>query len=251
MSKKTQNPRLANGGSGNLDNSGGTIETLYSRLIREYQARDYSVGLTSGESGGEDEAKERTSQRFLLLRVMLADKEISKAELKVGTYLLMIKYNDHTGLCNPGNDAIAEATALDLRTVARAKLALKLAMYLIYESTKGGYKSDTTNNYEFRFPSLACRPGVNPVPKSTPGESKIEEPSKRTSEEAREESKPKDPPKLENVNGAIAYVSVADHEQHLDALANYDFMVGRVRERHPDVKTVKLYVRRLNGELAS
>jgi hypothetical protein len=55
-----------------------------SPLIREYQARGYSVELTCGEAGGEDEAKERTEQRFLLLRVLLADKRLtSAARIKV------------------------------------------------------------------------------------------------------------------------------------------------------------------------
>lgn len=169
MSKNEKGPRLANGDPKNVDNPGRTIETYHSRLIKEYQGRGYSIGLTAGEAGGEDEARERTSQRFLLHRVLIADKDITKAELKVGGYLLMHKYNDHTGQCNPGNDAIAEATALDLRTVLRAKAALKIAMYLVYESTEGGYKSDTTNDYEFRFPPLVGAPRVRPAPKTTPG----------------------------------------------------------------------------------
>src|SRR5262245_16780080 len=240
---------------------------------------------------------------------MLADKGITKAELKVGTYLLMIKYNDHTGQCNPGNDVIAEATALDVRTVARAKVALRIAMYLVYESTEGGYKSDTTNDYEFRFPPLADTPGVKPAPKSTPGRNDttpdrptkgtpgrndtgplvgappkqyLEQPSlnksisnvplpsvadtlpcqsgskvekakeerKRTSEEAREASKPTGIRFRYRIENGIAYVSVPDQDTRCRLLGHFDRMLDQIRSETlgVQVRTAKISVERpLNG----
>jgi hypothetical protein len=134
------------------------------------QARGYSVSLTCGEVAGDDEAKERTSMRFALLRVILADERMVVSTLKVAVYLLMIRYNDHTGQCNPGVGTIAEDTALDPRTVRRALVALRNVLeYLVYESTEGGFKSDTTNTYEFQFPPLTCMTGVTSTPQTTPG----------------------------------------------------------------------------------
>jgi hypothetical protein len=101
-------------------------------------------------------------------------------------------------------------------------------------------------NYSNNNPALASARAAPTSEVKQANGSKQE--SKRTSDEA---SKPKDPPKLEEVKGQIAYVSVADHEQHLEALAHYDFLLGRVREKHPGVKTLKVYVGRLNGGLVS
>src|SRR5262249_48429333 len=256
----------------------------------------------------------RTRQRFILVELLLPNKHLSRGELSVIIYQLMIKYNDGSGQCNPGVKGIAEATGQSERNVRKCLLFLADVIgCLIYEKQNPGGQ-DNSNDYSFQLPKPCptgqcstgqgsndnarppdrkpCPPEPEPCPPASPNpvaqdrkpcptgqtnnlnnktehsleqvrslarttpsvsksESKIEkakEERKRTSEEAREE---KPQPKIESVNGPIAYVSVADHDQHLQAIEHYDFLVERVRERHPAVKTVKLYVRRLNGGLAS
>src|SRR3954466_9156928 len=100
--------------SKNLDRLG------FDGLIAEYRSRGYSIGLTAVESGGDDEAKERCEQRFLLLRIMLVHPEMNFSEFKVCSFLLLFKYNDNTGRCDPSVDTIALATNLQPRTVRKA-----------------------------------------------------------------------------------------------------------------------------------
>jgi hypothetical protein len=129
-----------------------------------------SISLTCGEADGEDEVKERTSARFTLLKLMLADRTLTYSEFKVCVDLLMIRYNAHTGQCNPGVSRIAEDCSIDIRTAKRALVKLRdVSQYLVFESTKGGYKTDTTNDYEFRSPPVAPRPPVTSTPKLTSG----------------------------------------------------------------------------------
>jgi Helix-turn-helix domain len=129
-----------------------------------------SIFLPCAEADGEDEAKERTSARFTLLKLMLADRTLTFSEFKVCVDLLMIRYNVHTGQCNPGVGRIAEDCAIDLRTAKRALVKLRdVSQYLVFQSTQGGYKTDTTNDYEFRSPPVAPRPPLTSTPKSTSG----------------------------------------------------------------------------------
>jgi hypothetical protein len=157
--------QVVTGGSGNVDNSGRTIDSEYNRLLAEYQARDWSVALDNGEAGGENEADERTAQRFKLLRVLLADKQLtSAANIKVLLHLLFVRYNDRTGRCDPGAKDIATHTGLTVATVRKAtKWLREVGGYLIYDENQGGAKSDT-NQYSFQFPPLSKSIGVRCPP---------------------------------------------------------------------------------------
>src|SRR5262245_51173910 len=113
----------------------------------------------------EDEAEERRHKRFELLREILADKRMtSAAALKVIFHLVLFRYNDRSGRCDPGVPDIAKYTALTERTVRKAlELLRDVVGYLVYTSSKGGNRRDT-NEYSFQSQPLSKSTGVKPTP---------------------------------------------------------------------------------------
>jgi Helix-turn-helix domain len=238
----------------------------YQDRYNELRSDEDAIKPIDDRDGTDAERRREHYREFnaWLLRIC-KDRELSDAQ-KVILIFVGLHFNHKNGECFPSQAYLAIELLYSKQTIINALKAGQARGHLDWPENRGRHK----NQYVlFNTPNQA---GGLTRPKTINHANGSKEESERPPEEASkkprdernrfvstkpaseekkaetaEASKPKEPPRLEEVKGPIAYISVADHEQHLDAIEHYDLLVGRVRERHPEVEKLKLYVRRLNG----